>query len=118
MNKSKPKKTEKRYDTQRLTGNPKTIGKYERRLIEEIEKSIAETRPELSMICNKVAAEVVGFKAITKKGQKDNTEIIELSKEQKEIRLKIENTKDKDTLEMLKSKYRNTENLKKKVKGK
>lgn len=45
---------------------------------------------------------MIGFESVTKKEQKDNTEITELSTEQKKIRLEIENLKVKDILVMLK----------------
>ena len=69
---------------------------------EDFERFNAELWLELSNVCHKVTEEVIGFESFTKKAQKDNREITELSKEQKEIRLEIEDLKVKDILVMVK----------------
>ena len=86
---NKKKTVVKRIDTRRLITEEKCRKDYEEKLVEKIKDK--STWEEISEVCQKTADEVLGFVEKEKtQGKIYNKEVERMSREQKEIRMKIE----------------------------
>ena len=96
----------RRFNTQKLVHCKETALKYQTELSESIIKSRSKgirSIEKLKDSIREIAEKHIGYKEVTKNRQVDDEEVNRLSKEQKCLRLAIQNSEDPKKIEKLKS---------------
>ena len=109
VNNNKKKEQKKRFNTRKLITEPETRAEYQQKL--EKEAATVDTWEELGEMCKKTAEEVLGFAEKEGKGETEDTEIKQLSLQQKEIRTKMMNEKKAEKVEELRKERREKQRM-------